>query len=87
MGVITKTMPRLKARQKRKGFGKFIKEIIQGRFSSIDKEKHPEGVEIMRIINKEEPNKKDSYQEKVKDVKTGKITRNIKEPLSQHKNK
>ena len=71
----------LKARQKRKGFRKFIREIIQGWFPSGDKRKHPEGINKIRIIDKE----KDSYQEKVKDVKTGKITRNIEEPLSKHR--
>jgi len=71
----------LKARQKRKGFRQFIREIIQGWFPSRDKMKHPEGVEKIRIIDKE----KDRYQEKIKDVKTGKIVRDIKEPLSQHK--
>ncbi|MBE3115154.1 MAG: hypothetical protein IMZ59_06520 [Actinobacteria bacterium] len=71
----------LKARQKRKGFRKFIREIIQGWFPSGDKRKHPEGINKTRIIDKE----KDSYQEKVKDVKTGKITRNIEEPLSKHR--
>ena len=71
----------LRVRQKRKGFGKFIRESIEGWFSSINKEKHPEGVEKTRVIDKE----KDVYQEKVKDVKTGEITRDIEEPLSQHK--
>ena len=82
-----KTIPNLRERHKRKGFGKFLKEILQGLFSSGDKEKHPEGVEKERIINRGEPDKDDSYQEKVKDVNTGDTTRDIKEPLSQHKNK
>jgi len=81
----TKIRFNLKLRRKRKGLGKFIKEILQGWFPSIDKNKHPEGVEKMRIIDKENPNKKDSYQEKIKDVETGKITRNVKEPLCQHR--
>jgi DNA replicative helicase MCM subunit Mcm2 (Cdc46/Mcm family) len=71
----------LRVRQKRKGFGRFIKENIQGWFPSRDKRKHAEGVEKTRVIDKQ----KDSYQEKIKDVKTGEIVRDIKEPLSQHK--
>lgn len=71
----------LKTKQKRKGFKKFIREIIQGRFPSGDKRKHPEGIEKTRVIDKE----KDRYQEKIKDVTTGKITRDIEEPLSKHR--
>ncbi|XOB42385.1 MAG: hypothetical protein ACKKMP_03430 [Candidatus Nealsonbacteria bacterium] len=62
-----------------------MKESIHGWFSSEDKNKHPEGVEKIRIIDRENLNKEDSYQERVKNVKTGKIIRNIKEPLSQHR--
>lgn len=75
----------LRGRQKRKGFKKFMVEFLQGWFPSGDKNKHPAGVENIRIINKENPDKGDSYQEITKDVKTGEIIRNIKEPLNQHR--
>lgn len=75
----------LRIRQKRKGFGKFVKEIMQGWFSSKDKRRFPKGIEKTRIIDREHPDRQDSYQEKIKDIKTGKIWRNKKEPLKQHK--
>ena len=71
--------------KKLESFKKFVIEIITGWRPSRDKKKYPEGVKIDRIINRENPNKKDSYQEKIIDVKTGKIRRNVKEPLSKHK--
>lgn len=52
-------------------------EWIQGWFPS-NKRKFPEGVEKTRIIDKE----KDSYQEKVKDIQTGKVTHDVEESLS-----
>ena len=72
----------LKGRQKRAGFKKFMIEFLQGWFPSKDKKKFPEGTERTRVIDKE----KNRYQERVKNIKTGKITRNIEESLSQHKN-
>jgi len=71
----------LKVRQKRKGWGKFIREIIQGWFQRGDKRKYPKGVEKKRIIDKE----KDYYKKEVKDLKTGKITKKTEEPLSKHR--
>ena len=68
------------ARQKRKGFPKFIKEIIQGRFPSVNP-KLKKGVDKVRIIDKE----KNEYHEVVKNAETGEITREVHEPLSQHR--
>ena len=70
----------LRARQKRKGFGKFIKEIIQGWFSSGDP-KLKNGVDIVRIVDRE----KKEYHHIVKDVATGEVTHEEHEPLEQHK--
>jgi len=67
-------------RQKRKGFGKFMIESIQGWFQSINP-KLNKGVHKERIIDKE----RNEYHETVKDATTGKIIRDIHEPLSQHK--
>ena len=50
--------------KKLESFKKFVIEIITGWRPSRDKKKYPEGVKIDRIINRENPNKKDSYQEK-----------------------
>ncbi|MBA7493482.1 hypothetical protein ES702_04041 [subsurface metagenome] len=68
------------AKQKREGVKRPLKEIIKGWFESGDKKKHPKGVIKKRVIDRE----KDIYEEKVDDVKTGKITRDIEEPLSEH---
>lgn len=69
-----------RARKKREGTGKFVKEILQGRFPS----KSPalkKGVYKERIVDKE----KNEYHETVKDATTGEVIRDIHEPLSQHK--
>lgn len=63
----------------------WVKEVLSGWFSSGDKKKHPEGVEKYRVVDKEHIKEEDSYQEKVKDIKTGKITRDVKEPLEKHR--
>ena len=69
------------------GFKKFAIEILKGWQPSKDKKKHPNGVNINRIINRKNPTKEDSYQERIVDEKTGKIYRNIKEPLNKHRHK
>jgi len=68
------------AKQKRKGFKRPLREIFTGWQKSGDRKKHPEGVKKERVIDRE----KDIYGEKVKDIKTGKITRDVEEPLSAH---
>jgi len=63
----------------------WAKEVLSGWFPSVNKTKHPEGVEIKRVIDKEHYKEEDSYQEKIKDIKTGKTTRDFKEPLEKHR--
>jgi len=75
------------ARKFPQGFRNWVLEIISGWFPGGDTTKHPDGVKKTRLINRENPKNMDSYQEKVIDFKTGKITRNIKEPLEKHKHK
>ena len=72
----------IKVRQKRKGFRKFIKEILQGRFPS-GSPKLKKGVDKVRVINKE----KDEYHETITDASTGVVIHDRHEPLSQHKSK
>jgi len=69
-----------KVRHKRKGFGKFLAEVISGWFPSIDP-KLPRGAEKLRIINKE----RNQYSEVIRDLRTGQIIHETHEPLSQHK--
>ena len=70
----------LSMRHKRKGFKRFMVEIIQGWFPS----KHPrasDGVDKLRIIDKE----RDEYHEVVKDAVSGEVIHEKHEPLSQHR--
>jgi len=71
---------RIGAKKKRKGFKRPLREIFTGWQKSRDKKKHPKGVEKERLIDREE----DKYKEKVTDVETGEITRDVEEPLSVH---
>jgi len=73
----------MRARQKRVGFKKFAKEILQGWFMSKDKVKFPKGVYLTRIADKI----KDLYSEKVINAQTGKTERYVTEKLSEHHNK
>jgi hypothetical protein len=70
----------LRARKKRKGVGRFVKEILQGWFPSGDP-KLKNGVDIVRIVDKE----KHEFHHIVKDVATGEVTHEEHEPLEQHK--
>lgn len=69
-----------RARQKKKGFGKFKKQIEQGLYESGDP-KLKKGVNLERIIDKE----RDEYHEVVENAETGEIIREVHEPLSQHR--
>lgn len=58
----------------------FLKKIFQGYQASGDTNKHSDGVDRQMIIDREN----DQYDEVVKDNKTGKITRECHEKLSEH---
>ncbi len=77
----------LVTRKYHKGFRKWVLEIMSGWFPSGDKNIHPKGVKKIRVIDRENPENRESYQEKITDVKTGKIIRDIEEPLKKHKHK
>lgn len=64
----------------------WVKEVLAGWFPSNNKKKHPEGVEKYRVVDKEHKKEEDSYQENIKDIRTGKTIRDIKEPLEKHRN-
>lgn len=63
----------------------WVKEVLSGWFSSGNKAEFPEGIEKKRVIDKEHYKNEDSYQEKIKDIKTGKTVRDIKESLEKHR--
>lgn len=77
----------LTLRKSNKGSKKWVLEVMSGWFQSRDKKRYPKGVKKNRVIDREDPENRESYQERIIDVKTGKIIRNIKEPLKNHKNK
>jgi len=77
----------LRGRKFSKDIGKWVKEIISGWFQSGNTYEHPKGVEKIRVIDKENPKDMDSYQEKITDIETGEIIRDVKEPLEEHRHK
>lgn len=70
-----------RARQKRKGVRKFMKEMIN-RWKRSGDSRLTEGVHEERTIDKE----KGKYDQVVKDAKTGEIIHEEHEPLREHKN-
>jgi len=79
-GVYKVRMPAAVLRHKRPGIKRPLREVCVGWKSSGDKIKHPDGINIGRVIDRV----KNQYEEKVTDEKTGKIVRDISEPLDQH---
>ena len=64
-----------------RGTKKFISYIISGWFPSIRKDLSSEGVNKVRVIDRQN----DKYQEKVTDIKTGRVIHDVDEKLSDHK--
>lgn len=68
-------------KQKRKGYKRPIREGKSGLFPSGDAAKHPDGVDKTQSFDRE----KDEYREKIIDKRTGKVVRDVSEPLSKHR--
>lgn len=62
------------------GIKDFVTHLKQGWFPSNDKEKHPEGVDLVQSIDREN----NFYKKKVTDKKTGNVVKDLEEPLSDH---
>lgn len=60
---------------------KFISHIISGWFPSRREDLSPEGVNKTRVIDR----RNNKYQEKIIDVKTGRVIRDVNERLTDHK--
>lgn len=60
---------------------KFVAHIFSGWFPSLRKDLSPEGVQKVRVIDR----KNNRYQEKVIDIKTGRVIRDVAEKLSDHR--
>jgi hypothetical protein len=73
--------PRIEWEQKVKGRKRPIREGKDGLFPSGDVTKHPDGVYRTQSFDRE----KDDYREKVIDKRTGKVVRDVVEPLSKHR--
>lgn len=73
-----------RAKQKRKGYRSFMKQMIS-RWKRSGDPRLTEGVHEERIIDKEDKEKKE-YHQVVKDAKTGDVIHEEHKPLSQHKN-
>lgn len=71
----------LGCKQKRLGVRGFLKKIFQGYQASADANKYPDGAERQVSIDREN----DWYDEKVINNKTGEITEECHEKLSEHK--
>lgn len=69
-----------KLTHKRTGVKRFISRVIVGWMPSKNIIKHPQGVFISRIIDREN----NLYEESIIDKKTGKNIVSKKEPLSEH---
>ncbi len=67
-------------RQKRGVYSEFSKQMEQGRFESGDPSLK-RGVNLVRIIDREN----NEYHEVVENAETGKIIREVHEPLTQHR--
>jgi len=65
----------------KKNTRRFVTHLITGWFPSMRKDLSPYGVNKNRIINREI----NLYIEKITDIKTGRIIRNVKEKLKDHK--
>lgn len=70
----------IRVRQGRENFKKFMIEILQGNFTSINTHLS-KGVFKRRLIDKQS----NKYEEYVSDNKTGNILRNVKEKLTEHR--
>lgn len=79
-GIFKVLVPVIKMTHKRPGVKKFLKRVYAGFQASINTIKHPEGVNISRVVDKEN----NHYEEVIIDNKTGKVLRDIDEPLDQH---
>ena len=60
---------------------KFVVHTVTGWFPSLRKDLSPEGVQKVRIIDR----KNMRYKEKVVDVKTGRVIRDVDQNLDDHK--
>jgi hypothetical protein len=70
-------------KHKRNGYTGFLAKGRSGHESSTNVAKHPDGVDRTQTIDRE----KDEYSETVIDKRTGKVVRDVHEPLSQHKSR
>jgi len=79
-GVFNVLLPLLKMIHRRPGVKKFLRRVQAGFQSSGDISKHPDGVNISRVVDREY----NKYEETITDKRTGNIVKNVQIPLDQH---
>ncbi len=79
-GTFKLTLNVLKTTHVRPGFKRFLRRVWAGFSPSGDTAKHPEGVTLSRVVDREN----NKYEELVIDNKTGTVARFVQEPLSEH---
>ena len=67
-------------KRRAKGIKKFLSHTKGGRTDSGDKAKHPEGVQLEQTVDRQN----NLYKKKVIDEKTGKVVKDLEEPLDEH---
>ncbi len=80
VGVYKTRLHSISMTHKRPGIKDFLKRVYTGWKISGDLIKHPDGVTVDRVIDKEN----NRYDEVVKDNNTSEIVREIHEPLDKH---
>lgn len=79
-GVFKVRLNALSMIHKRPGIKRFLRKVTAGFKSSVDTIKHPDGITISRVIDREN----NKYEETITDNETGKIVRDVSEPLDKH---
>ena|SRR3989344_402113 len=63
------------------GIKDFVIHLKQGWFHSGDIKKHPDGVQLTQLVDRES----NLYKKKVIDEKSGQIVKDLEEPLDKHR--
>ncbi|HEU0080613.1 MAG TPA: hypothetical protein VFQ72_01120 [Candidatus Paceibacterota bacterium] len=79
-GTFKLTLNVLRVTHMRPGFKRFLRRVWAGFSLSGDTTKHPEGVILSRVVDREN----NKYEELVIDNKTGTVARSVQEPLTEH---
>jgi hypothetical protein len=79
-GIYKVRLPALSTKHKRPGIKRPLRETTGGYKMSGDILKHPDGIIISRVIDREY----NQYEEIITDIKTNAVIRDVCEPLDKH---